>query len=142
MPTTASVNTSSAKQRRFSLMRMFNGDETKPQKAVEPDTPATPAPSIPAHYRHSMVPNMDNIHSDMLRERRKSLAALTENYRSLSLDLPSSNENQAANGPRSISGKTPLEMAEKMRQFDELLQKRRGSTIRISLTPTLLSEAV
>ncbi|KAF9970806.1 hypothetical protein BGZ73_006415 [Actinomortierella ambigua] len=141
MPSTTS--TTSAKQRRFSLMRMFNGDEPKPQKALaEPDTPATPTPSTPAHYRHSMVPNMDNIHSDMLRERRKSLAALTENYRSMSLDLPGSENQAMTNGPRSISGKTPMEMAEKMRQFDELLQKRRGSTIRISLTPTLLSEAM
>ncbi|KAG0237562.1 hypothetical protein BGW41_008362 [Actinomortierella wolfii] len=138
MPSAASANTTSAKHRRFSLMRMFNGDEPKAQTKV-----TAPTPSIPAHYRHSMVPNMETIHTDMLRERRKSLAALTDNYRSASLDMTGLNENQAAaNGPRSLSGKTPLEMAEKMRQFDELLQKRRGSTIRISLTPTLLSESV
>ncbi|KAG0320303.1 hypothetical protein BGZ99_004580 [Dissophora globulifera] len=66
---------------------------------------------------------MDAIQSHLLSERRKSIAALTDaTGRSVSLDL-----------------KHP-EMTDKMRQFDELLQKRRGSTIRISLTPSLLQE--
>ncbi|KAF9109165.1 hypothetical protein BGX27_007927 [Mortierella sp. AM989] len=116
-------NTASGKTRRLSLIRLFNG-KSKSNGAVEPieNSDSSPdVPSVPTHYRHSMAPTM-TIQSQMMSERRKSIAAVTDN-RSVSLDL-----------------KHPVEMNDKMRQFDELLQKRRGSTIRISLTPSLLQE--
>ncbi|KAF9584212.1 hypothetical protein BGW38_007221 [Lunasporangiospora selenospora] len=113
----------SNKNRRFSLVRLFNNG--KPTQTSDEAIP--PVPPIPAHYRHSMAPSVDAIQSEMRRERRKSIAALVESGpRSVSLDM-----NHAH----------PAEMTDKMRQFDELLQKRRGSTIRISLTPTLLQES-
>ncbi|KAF9361496.1 hypothetical protein BGX26_002846 [Mortierella sp. AD094] len=123
---TASNTASSGKTRRLSLIRLFNG-KTKNGSAVEPiessDSSAPAVPSVPVHYRHSMAPSMA-FQSQMMRERRKSIAALTDaTGRSVSLEL-----------------KHPAEMTDKMRQFDELLQKRRGSTIRISLTPSLLQE--
>ncbi|CAO3564435.1 unnamed protein product [Mortierella alpina] len=130
-PATASMTNSnstgagsSTKARRLSLTRLFNGKTKAPGSMVmRADDQVPPVPSIPAHYRHSMAPSMD-IQSQLVRERRKSLAALSEsNPRAVSLDL-----------------KHPVEMTDKMRQFDELLQKRRGSTIRISLTPSLLQE--
>ncbi|KAG0378955.1 MAG: hypothetical protein J3R72DRAFT_421437 [Linnemannia gamsii] len=114
------TNTDSAtKNRRLSLIRLFNGNK----KDATSTTEAVPA--IPANYRHSMAPSMEAMQSQMMRERRKSIAAVTgdSSSRSVSLDM-----------------KHPVEMTDKMRQFDELLQKRRGSTIRISLTPSLLQE--
>lgn len=72
-----------------------------------------------------------------MRERRKSIAALTDSaFRSASLDLRPSNLRFGS----SRREQPQVEMTEKMRQFDELLQKRRGGTIRITLTPTLLQE--
>ncbi|KAF9936927.1 hypothetical protein KVV02_004633 [Mortierella alpina] len=130
-PATASMTNSnntgagsSTKARRLSLTRLFNGKTKAPgSMAMRDESQVPPVPAIPAHYRHSMAPSMD-IQSQLVRERRKSLAALSEsNPRAVSLDL-----------------KHPVEMTDKMRQFDELLQKRRGSTIRISLTPSLLQE--
>ncbi|KAG0213077.1 hypothetical protein BGX28_005098 [Mortierella sp. GBA30] len=118
---------SPGKTRRLSLIRLFNGKTKAPGNmpvANSEEGSVPPVPAIPAHYRHSMAPSMD-IQSQLVRERRKSLAALSEtNPRAVSLDL-----------------KHPIEMTDKMRQFDELLQKRRGSTIRISLTPSLLQES-
>ncbi|KAF9135240.1 hypothetical protein BGW39_003920 [Mortierella sp. 14UC] len=110
---------SATKSRRLSLIRLFNGNKTK-----DASTPEA-VPAIPANYRHSMAPSMEAIQSQMMRERRKSIAAVAGDSasRSVSLDM-----------------KHPVEMTDKMRQFDELLQKRRGSTIRISLTPSLLQE--
>ncbi|KAF9439291.1 hypothetical protein BGZ76_006020 [Entomortierella beljakovae] len=109
-------SSASGKTRRLSLIRLFNG-KTKSGSTIEPiesDAPTSPK------YRHSM----NVFQSQMLQERRKSLAAVADcSNRSASLDI-----------------KNPVEMNEKMRQFDELLQKRRGSTIRISLTPSLLQE--
>ncbi|KAF9085753.1 hypothetical protein BGX29_001783 [Mortierella sp. GBA35] len=112
---------SATKTRRLSLIRLFNGSN-KTKNSVEP---SEAVPSIPSSYRHSMAPSMEAIQSQMMRERRKSIAAVTSDStsRSVSLDM-----------------KHPAEMTDKMRQFDELLQKRRGSTIRISLTPSLLQE--
>jgi hypothetical protein len=107
------------KNRRLSLIRLFNGKQQTKDSTLEA------VPTIPANYRHSMAPSMDAIQAQMMRERRKSIAAVTGDSpsRSVSLDM-----------------KHPVEMTDKMRQFDELLQKRRGSTIRISLTPSLLQE--
>ncbi|KAF9924676.1 hypothetical protein FBU30_005395 [Linnemannia zychae] len=112
------TNTDSTKSRRLSLIRLFNGNKSK-------DTITEAVPAVPANYRHSMASSMEAIQSQMMRERRKSIAAVTgaDSSRSVSLDM-----------------KHPVEMNDKMRQFDELLQKRRGSTIRISLTPSLLQE--
>jgi hypothetical protein len=115
---------SSGKNRRMSIIRLFNG-KTKTSGSVEPieDSSAPQVPGIPAHYRHSVASPMAAMQSQMMRERRKSIAAMTDaSGRSQSLDM-----------------KHP-EMTDKMREFDELLQKRRGSTIRISLTPSLLQE--
>ncbi|KAI1315310.1 hypothetical protein EDD11_000971 [Mortierella claussenii] len=129
MATSNSPPTSSTgKARRLSLIRLFNG-KTKANGSIVPldssDNSIPPVPTIPAHYRHSMAPSMDMIQSEMMCERRKSIAAVTDAAgRSVSLDM-----------------KHPIEMTDKMRQFDELLQKRRGSTIRISLTPSLLQES-
>jgi hypothetical protein len=120
---------STPKSRRFSLNRFFHAN-AKSGVVGESSDPSVPSvPAIPAHYRHSMAPSMDTIQSQMMRERRRSIAALSDANaaaRASSLDL-----NHHHSG----------EMTEKMRQFDELLQKRRGSTIRISLTPSLLQES-
>ncbi|KAF9208107.1 hypothetical protein BGZ59_010793 [Podila verticillata] len=95
---------------------------------------------IPAHYRHSLAPSSPsagNMQQEIMRERRKSIAALTDSaFRSASLDLRPSNLRFGS----SRREQPQVEMTEKMRQFDELLQKRRGGTIRITLTPTLLQE--
>ncbi|KAG0230371.1 hypothetical protein BGX31_005868 [Mortierella sp. GBA43] len=111
------------KNRRMSLIRLFNGKtkngSVEPIESSDSSTPAVPA--IPANYRHSVASPMD-VQSQMMRERRKSIAAIADG-RSVSLDL-----------------KHSAEKTDKMREFDELLQKRRGSTIRISLTPSLLQE--
>ncbi|KAF9296454.1 hypothetical protein BGZ74_010322 [Mortierella antarctica] len=124
-------SSTTGKNRRFSLIRMFNA--SSPKSGL--DTVSDAVPAVPAHYRHSMAPSMD-VQSELLRERRKSIAAVTDS-RSLSLDLQGSGMSEATRGTKT----GPVEMTEKMRQFDELLQKRRGSTIRISLTPSLLQES-
>ncbi|GJJ76802.1 hypothetical protein EMPS_09161 [Entomortierella parvispora] len=125
-PSSNDSTLSTSKTRRFSLNRLFHGNG-KHCVVVESTDPSVPAvPPIPAHYRHSMAPSMDAIQSQMMRERRRSIAAMSDsNTRATSLDL----------------NHHTVEMTEKMRQFDELLQKRRGSTIRISLTPSLLQES-
>ncbi|KAG0370965.1 hypothetical protein BGZ54_002112 [Gamsiella multidivaricata] len=126
--TTNTTTTPAGKSRRLSLVRLFNSKAkaTGTAESIESSDGSTPSvPSVPAHYRHSMAPSMDAIQSQIMRERRKSIAAVTDaSSRSVSLDM-----------------KHPVEMTDKMRQFDELLQKRRGSTIRISLTPSLLQES-
>ncbi|KAG0012130.1 hypothetical protein BGZ81_001747 [Podila clonocystis] len=124
-------SSTTGKNRRFSLIRIFNTNS--PKSGL--DTIADTVPAVPAHYRHSMAPSMD-VQSELLRERRKSIAAVTDS-RSLSLDLQGSGISEATRGTKTGA----VEMTEKMRQFDELLQKRRGSTIRISLTPSLLQES-
>ncbi|KAF9417076.1 hypothetical protein BGZ94_010050 [Podila epigama] len=154
------ANTSTPKaSRRFSLIRLFNntnnnnGSTTSPKAHMAMETISDqqpPVPTVPAHYRHSMAPSMD-VQNELLRERRKSIAVVTDSaHRSLSLDLPQQQQQQQQMSLSSASHtiaatrgtKTgPVEMNEKMRQFDELLQKRRGSTIRISLTPSLLQES-
>ncbi|KAG0261678.1 hypothetical protein BG011_000774 [Mortierella polycephala] len=113
------------KGRRLSLIKLFNGKTRANESLESTDSSIPPVPAIPAHYRHSMSPSMDAFTNEMVRERRKSIAAVADTtIRAVSLDM-----------------KHPAEMTEKMRQFDELLQKRRGSTIRISLTPSLLQES-
>ncbi|KAF9944811.1 hypothetical protein BGZ65_011559, partial [Modicella reniformis] len=71
---------SAGKNRRLSLVRLFNG-KTKANSSVEPiessDKSIPPVPDVPAHYRHS-VTSMDGIQSQMMRERRKSIAAVTD----------------------------------------------------------------
>ncbi|CAO3575078.1 unnamed protein product [Mortierella alpina] len=148
-------SSSSKKTRRFSLIRLFNNSScTSSASASLSSSPSssgssspTTRPMIPAHHRHSMIPSTDMMQTEMMRERRKSIAALTDNntsFRSMSLDLrrPSSSIRPLVlNSGRkeSTSPQKRAEMTEKMRQFDELLlQGSRSSTIRISLTPSLL----
>ncbi|KAG0045277.1 hypothetical protein BGZ83_009494 [Gryganskiella cystojenkinii] len=126
------MTTTKTKSRRFSMIKLFNHSTgAKPSvvntsSSIMESSDAPSVPSIPANYRHSMAPTMEAIQSQMLRERRRSIAAVTDSSpRATSLDLNHST----------------VAMTEKMRQFDELLQKRRGSTIRISLTPSLLQES-
>ena len=139
---TMTATPATKKTRRFSLIRIFNNNNSSNNSGNGSDAHSNSSsrPSSPsmhrAHYRHSMVPSMDTMQTDMMHERRKSIAALTESsLRSMSLDLRPS-----AIRPILSRKQTPqIEMTEKMRQFDELLQTRR-STIRISLTPSLLQE--
>ncbi|KAF9911030.1 hypothetical protein EC991_004902 [Linnemannia zychae] len=80
--------------------------------------------------------------TEIMRERRKSIAALTGSPRcSMSLDFrPSSSGRRPILGRNKETAPQPAEMTEKMRQFDEMLYTRKTSTIRITLTPTLLQE--
>ncbi|KAG0244120.1 hypothetical protein BGX31_009772 [Mortierella sp. GBA43] len=120
---------SSKKNRRFSLIRFFNNTTSSSRSHRNSTVPS---------YRHSMNPSsMESIEAEMLHERRKSVAAMTESsFRPMSLDLRPS-----AIRPMLSKKEAPqTQMTDKMRQFDELLQTRCSSTIRISLTPSLLQE--
>ncbi|KAI1291363.1 hypothetical protein EDD11_008975 [Mortierella claussenii] len=112
-----------------------------------------PSPSNYSHHhyhhyhqyqRHSMEPMMEesgsSMQTEMMCERRKSIATMTENpFRTKSFDFrPSAIRPSLSSGGK--KGKETVEMTEKMRQFDELLETRRSSTIRITLTPSLLQE--
>ncbi|KAF9938335.1 hypothetical protein BGZ65_000053 [Modicella reniformis] len=124
--TSNSNNKKSSSTRRFSLIRLFNNNNSNRNSM------------LPAPYRHSMDPSsMNSMETDMMCERRKSIATMTESpFRSMSLDFRPS-----AIRPVVQNKKAPrTEMNEKMRQFDELLQTRCSGTIRISLTPILLQE--
>jgi hypothetical protein len=81
--------------------------------------------------------SMNPMEAEMLRERRKSIAVMSEStFKPMTFDLRSSSIR-----PILSKKETPqTEMTDKMRQFDELLQTRCSSTIRISLTPSLLQE--
>ncbi|KAF9581190.1 hypothetical protein BGW38_001890 [Lunasporangiospora selenospora] len=157
---------STKKQRRFSLVRLFSSPKCSSLESVPP------TPAIPARYRRStaMIPEDEtasthstdstssqetvtgstnsatSMRSEMLRERRKSIATLTSEhslpFRSMSLDLrrPSILQHHSHSGKPGSRPKQPVVMNEKMKQFDELLQTRRSGTIRISLTPTLVQE--
>ncbi|KAG0025797.1 hypothetical protein BGZ81_006840 [Podila clonocystis] len=149
------------KTRRFSLIRLFSSPNTsKPSNSAlstlaegYSDSASIASTEdedqaqnhlgtsvIPAHYRHSLAPvssSAGNMQQEMMRERRNSIAALTDSaFRSASLDLRPSNLRFGS----ARREQPQVEMTDKMRQFDELLQKRRGGTIRITLTPTLLQE--
>ncbi|KAG0340373.1 hypothetical protein BG000_000064 [Podila horticola] len=149
------------KARRFSLIRLFSSPNTSKSSnatlssLAEDGSDSASITStedddqvqqhlgtsvILAHYRHSLAPaspSAGNIRQEMMRERRKSIAALTDSaFRSASLDLRPTTLRFGS----SRREQPQVEMTEKMRQFDELLQKRRGGTIRITLTPTLLQE--
>ncbi|KAG0258964.1 hypothetical protein BG011_002967 [Mortierella polycephala] len=138
------ASTSNKKNRRFSLIRLFNSTSSGNSSSASSTSSSTSSsppnkPMTPTHYRHSVA--LDTMQTDMMRERRKSIATLTSDapFRSMSLDLrpPSirpilSRKETAATTPRA-------EMPEKMRRFDELLDDLdSSSTIRISLTPDLL----
>ncbi|KAF9382153.1 hypothetical protein CPB97_007321 [Podila verticillata] len=148
------------KTRRFSLIRLFSSPTTSRSSSSTLSSSAEGCSDsasiastedddqvqqhlgtgvIPARYRHSLAPSPSagNMQQEMMRERRKSIAALTDSaFRSPSLDLRPSTLRFGS----SRREQPQVEMTEKMRQFDELLQKRRGGTIRITLTPTLLQE--
>ncbi|KAF9917625.1 hypothetical protein BX616_000401 [Lobosporangium transversale] len=124
--TMTNPSNNTGKNRRLSFIRLFNG-KTKASEGVESvnASEVPPVPTLPVHYRHSMASSMNTLQTEMMRQRRKSIAAMADGTgRSVSLDL-----------------KHSTEMTDKMRQFDELLQKRRSSTIRISLTPSLLQDS-
>ncbi|KAF9361444.1 hypothetical protein BGX26_003188 [Mortierella sp. AD094] len=131
----------SKKSRRFSLIRLFNNNNGNNSNTSSTSSGSLPPSNMDeAYYRHSMDPSsnsMDSMQTEMMRERRKSIAAITENsFRSMSFDLRPS-----AIRPILSRKETPqIEMTEKMRQFDELLHTRKTSTIRITLTPSLLQE--
>lgn len=83
------------------------------------------------------------VQTEIMRERRKSIAALTLNSSprcSMSLDFRPASGRRPILGSRKESAAPQAEMNEKMREFDELLQTRKTSTIRISLTPSLLQD--
>ncbi|KAF9116442.1 putative choline transporter, neither null mutation nor overexpression affects choline transport [Mortierella sp. AM989] len=130
----------SKKGRRFSLIRLFNNSSN-----TSTSSGSVPLSSMDEeYYRYSMDPSpnsssasMDSMQTEMMRERRKSIATLTENsFRSKSFDLRPS-----AMRPILSRKEAPqTEMNEKMKQFDELLQTRRTCTIRLTLTPSLLQE--
>ncbi|KAF9423190.1 hypothetical protein BGZ94_008356 [Podila epigama] len=155
------------KSRRFSLIRLFSSSKlsTATHSTASDDTASIASSDddkigagvIPAavapHFRHSMVPTSStsttikessytttsskspSMKQDIMRERRKSIATMTDSsFRSPSLRFCSSRHHHQQKQQHQP------EMNEKMRQFDELLQKRRGGTIRITLTPTLLQE--
>ncbi|KAF9095697.1 hypothetical protein BGX29_003478 [Mortierella sp. GBA35] len=131
MASISSTATVGKKSRRFSIVRLFSISNNSNSNDSS------------AYQRRSMEPSsMDNINrmkTDIMRERRKSIAALTDNssFRSMSLDLRPSALRPILGGRKESA---PVEMTEKMRQFDEMLQTRKTSTIRISLTPSLLQE--
>ncbi|KAF8941587.1 hypothetical protein BGZ58_005537 [Dissophora ornata] len=132
------------KGRRFSLIRIFNnnhnnhnsnnsgnGSDASSNSSLEASSPSMNR----TRYRYSMNPSMDTMKTNIMHERRKSIATVTESsLRSISL-------RPSAIRPILSRKQAPqVEMTEKMRQFDELLQTRR-TTIRISLTPSLLQES-
>ncbi|KAH7058312.1 hypothetical protein BKA57DRAFT_448998 [Linnemannia elongata] len=133
------------KTRRFSIVRLFssNNSSSTPLSASSSSTTLNDA-NTP--YRHSMSPktsssSMDTMQTEIMRERRKSIAALTNSPRySMSLDFRPASGRRPILGGRKESAVPQVEMNEKMREFDELLQTRKTSTIRISLTPSLLQD--
>ncbi|OAQ30900.1 hypothetical protein K457DRAFT_136539 [Linnemannia elongata AG-77] len=134
------------KTRRFSIVRLFssNSSSSTPLSASSSSTTLNDA-NTP--YRHSMSPktssssSMDTMQTEIMRERRKSIAALTNSPRySVSLDFRPASGRRPILGGRKESAVPQVEMNEKMREFDELLQTRKTSTIRISLTPSLLQD--
>ncbi|KAF9156738.1 hypothetical protein BG015_002097 [Linnemannia schmuckeri] len=151
----ASISTTSTtlkKTRRFSIVRLFssssnnssNNGSTSPLSTFSSSTTLNDA-NTP--YRHSMDPkssspsSMDTMQTEIIRERRKSIAALTHSPRcSMSLDFRPASARRPILGGRKESV-PQAEMNEKMREFDELLQTPKTSTIRITLTPSLLQDA-
>ncbi|KAF9175638.1 hypothetical protein BGX21_006977 [Mortierella sp. AD011] len=131
---TLTTPTTSKKGRRFSLIRLFSNTSSTSSGSLSPS-------NIDGTYqRHSIDPSsnsLDSMRKEMMRERRKSIAAVTESsFRSKSFDLRPS----AIRPILSRKEAPQIEMTEKMRQFDELLHTRKTSTIRITLTPSLLQE--
>ncbi|KAG0309816.1 hypothetical protein BGZ97_012970 [Linnemannia gamsii] len=151
----ASISTTSTatpkKTRRFSIVRLFsnsnNSSNGSPSLLSASSSSTTLNDATP--YRHSMDPksssssSMDTMQTEIMRERRKSIAALTLNSSprcSMSLDFRPASARRPILGGRKESAVPQAEMNEKMREFDELLQTRKTSTIRISLTPSLVQD--
>ncbi|KAF9429354.1 hypothetical protein BGZ76_001411 [Entomortierella beljakovae] len=136
----------SKKGRRFSLIRLFNSNSNNGNNnngIASSTSSGSLSPVDESCFRHSMDPSsnssstsINSMQSEIMHERRKSIAALTENsFRSKSFDL----RRPSAIRPILSRKETPqVEMTEKMRQFDELIQTRRTGTIKLTLTPTLL----
>ncbi|GJJ69681.1 hypothetical protein EMPS_02029 [Entomortierella parvispora] len=128
------------KSRRFSLIRIFGSNNTpQPSPSSIENIPEhyCPSPPQPSH-RHLR----NDLHAKLLRERRNSIASMSDNrmFRSKSsFDVKASRPFLSRGSSQATTTPAP-EMNEKMRQFDELLQTHCGGTIRISLTPSLLQE--
>ncbi|KAF9934989.1 hypothetical protein FBU30_009412 [Linnemannia zychae] len=136
----SSSSTTVKKTRRFSLVRLFssNNNNSSSNGSTSPISISSLSSTLnDVPYRHSMDPkssSVDTMQTEIMRERRKSIATLTNNAsRSMSLDF----RTRPLLGSRKEAA--PQEMNEKMRQFDEMLQTRKA-TIRITLTPSLLQE--
>ncbi|KAG0051853.1 hypothetical protein BGZ83_003254 [Gryganskiella cystojenkinii] len=138
------------KNRRFSFVRIF-GSNSSSNNNNGLCSSSTSIENIPAHYRpgqqqkqpHSPQQarkHTDNFQSKLLRERRNSIASMSDNsvFRPVSLESTKSRPFLYRGLTSQSSKQEPVEMNEKMRQFDELLQTHRSGTIRISLTPSLL----
>ncbi|KAF9127767.1 hypothetical protein BGW39_005627 [Mortierella sp. 14UC] len=152
LSSTTTANTTK-KSRRFSLVRLFSNSSNSSNNSTSSGLSSSSSSSTlndnssSPYLRRSMEPScsMDTMQTDIMRERRKSIAALTGSPRcSMSLDFrpssSSSGRRPILGGRNKESAPQPAEMTEKMRQFDEMLYTRKTSTIRISLTPTLLQE--
>ncbi|KAG9070631.1 hypothetical protein KI688_008169 [Linnemannia hyalina] len=146
----ASISTTSTvtpkKTRRFSIVRLFSSSNNSSLSASSSSTTLNDA-NTP--FRHSMEPksssssssSMDTMQTEIMRERRKSIAALTHSPRcSMNLDFRPASGRRPILRVRKGCAAPQAEMNEKMREFDELLQTRKTSTIRISLTPSLLQD--
>ncbi|KAG0254184.1 hypothetical protein BGZ95_006113, partial [Linnemannia exigua] len=142
------------KSRRFSLVRLFSNSSNNSSNSSTSSGLSSSSSSSTLHdnntsngpYRRSLEPScsMDTMQTDIMRERRKSIAALTGSPRCSvgSFDFRPSSSSSGRRpilGGRKESVQQSAEMTEKMRQFDEMLYTRK-TTIRISLTPTLLQE--
>ncbi|KAG0378305.1 hypothetical protein BGX24_004191 [Mortierella sp. AD032] len=136
LSSTSTAASTTKKSRRFSLVRLFSNSSNNLNDNNTSNGP----------YRRSLEPtcSMDTMQTDIMRERRKSIAALTGSPRCSmsSFDFRPSSSSSGRRpilGGRKESAQQSAEMTEKMRQFDEMLYTRK-TTIRISLTPTLLQE--
>ncbi|KAF9210084.1 hypothetical protein BGZ49_006841, partial [Haplosporangium sp. Z 27] len=129
----------SKKTRRFSLIRLFSSSNNNNNSSNH----SSPSDMENSFYRHSMEPStvsIDSMKTEMMHERRKSIATLTDNsFRTMGFDLRPSSIRPIRPIRNSRKETQPqAEMTEKMRQFDELLHTRETSTIRLTLTPSLL----
>ncbi|KAF9118218.1 hypothetical protein BGX30_004730 [Mortierella sp. GBA39] len=148
--TTSTTSTVTPKKtRRFSIVRLFSSNNNSSSTPLSASSSSATLNDDNTPYRHSLEPkpssssssSMDTMQTEIMRERRKSIAALTHSPRcSMSLDFrPASGRRPTLRGRKECAA-PKIEMNEKMREFDELLQTRKTSTIRISLTPSLLQD--
>lgn len=119
------------------LNKLFNTSSKKNSSAVSPQNEWFPSFTVSAEYHdnspYSHATNKNNRHSNEEIFQQQSI------NRSNSIQRRFSFSNVHESGRQRLLAAKRAEYQEKMQAFDDLIQRRRGSTLRLALAPDVAS---